>query len=439
MSPTAPVSAARYPARWRRTTALLLILAAGPLEAQLQLPTVPVPLPPGHVIDAATQALSGTSERLLDAITGARSAAARALIRKQRAYIEADPDGAPIVRAELLAFDPGAAALSNATAMGFEILRRETLAGLAGELVTLRAPPRMSTRVALAQLRRIDPAGDYDYNHIYLPSGAGDETAAPVAGAAAQAPPPTGPRLGMIDSGLDLTHPALAQSHARQSGCSGPDVPAAHGTAVASLMVGSDANFHGALPGAQLIAIDVYCTDVTGGSTDRVALAFASLVNAGVSVINVSLVGPRNATLARVVAAVQARGVLIVAAVGNDGPAAPPLYPAALPGVIAVTGVDARGRVLPEAGRGEHVMFAAPGAELRAADLKHGYATVRGTSYAAPIVAGLLAAALGPPPDASAQALRSLIAASRDLGARGRDPVYGYGLVGESLRSANSR
>src|SRR5712671_2555103 len=393
MSPTAPVSAARYPARWRRTTALLLILAAGPLEAQLQLPTVPVPLPPGHVIDAATQALSGTSERLLDSITGARSAAARALIRKQRAYIEADPDGAPIVRAELLAFDPGAAALSNATAMGFEILRR----------------------------------------------GAGDETAAPVAGAAAQAPPPTGPRLGMIDSGLDLTHPALAQSHARQSGCSGPDVPAAHGTAVASLMVGSDANFHGALPGAQLIAIDVYCTDVTGGSTDRVALAFASLVNAGVSVINVSLVGPRNATLARVVAAVQARGVLIVAAVGNDGPAAPPLYPAALPGVIAVTGVDARGRVLPEAGRGEHVMFAAPGAELRAADLKHGYATVRGTSYAAPIVAGLLAAALGPPPDASAQALRSLIAASRDLGARGRDPVYGYGLVGESLRSANSR
>src|SRR5712675_713946 len=177
MSPTAPVSAARYPARWRRTTALLLILAAGPLEAQLQLPTVPVPLPPGHVIDAATQALSGTSERLLDAITGARSAAARALIRKQRAYIEADPDGAPIVRAELLAFDPGAAALSNATAMGFEILRRETLAGLAGELVTLRAPPRMSTRVALAQLRRIDPAGDYDYNHIYLPSPAGDRPA----------------------------------------------------------------------------------------------------------------------------------------------------------------------------------------------------------------------------------------------------------------------
>jgi subtilisin family serine protease len=198
-------------------------------------------------------------------------------------------------------------------------------------------------------------------------------------------------------------------------------------------------NFRGALPGAHLIAVDVYCADVTGGSTDRVALAFAALTQAGAQVINVSLVGPRNTALARVVAAVQARGILVVAAVGNDGPAAPPLYPAALPGVIAVTGVDARDHVLPEAGRGSHVVFAAPGAELRAAGLQEGYATVRGTSYAAPIVAGLLAGLLGPEPDRATQALQALIATARDLGPPGRDAVYGYGLVGEAVRSASAK
>src|SRR5260221_345972 len=316
---------------------------------------------------------------------GARAAAARALIRHHRALIEADPDGAPIVRAELLAFGPEAAALGAATAAGFEIVRRQALAGLEGELLTLRGPAGLSTARSLARLRHIDPAGDYDYNHIYLPSAASEEAAPPAPGAAPpDATPPGAPSagagIGMIDSGVDPTHPALALSHVEQSGCDGHAVPAAHGTAVASLNAGSAAGFRGGLPGARLIAFDVYCGEVTGGSTDRVVLAFATLTRGGVAVINVSLVGPRNTALARVVAAVQARGVLVVAAVGNDGPAAPPLYPAALPGVIAVTAVDTRAHVLPEAGRGPHVVFAAPGAGLRAADLQHGYTTVRGTS-----------------------------------------------------------
>ncbi len=437
MSPAPPASPVSHRARLCRGAALVLTLCAGRLDAQIGLPPLPVPVPsPGQIIDRATHSIADTQDSIVDSIIGARAEAARALIRQHRALIESDPDGAPIVRAELLAYAPDAAALQGAMAAGFEIVQRETLGGLDGELITLRGPHGLSTRRALAKLRRIDPAGVYDYNHIYWPTG-NTVQAAPIAAAAAPPPSPSaGARIGMIDSGIDLTHPALAQSHAEQLGCDGHAVPAAHGTAVASLIAGSAANFRGALPGARLIAVDVYCADVTGGSTDRVALAFAVLTQAGVKVINVSLVGPRNTTLARVVAAVQARGVLVVAAVGNDGPAAPPLYPAALPGVIAVTGVDARDQVLPEAGRGSHVLFAAPGAELRAADLVHGYAIVRGTSYAAPIVAGLLAGLLGPEPDGGTQALQALIATARDLGPRGRDPVYGYGLVGEAVRSA---
>jgi len=437
MPHTPPASAATYLARLCRAGALILAFWAARVDAQIQLPSLPVPLPlPGQVIGTATQTVADTQDNLVRTMIGARAAAARALIRQHRALIEADPEGAPIVRAELLAYGPDAAVLRAATAAGFEVLRREALVELGGQLVTLRGPPGVSTRRALAQLRRIDPVGDYDYNHIYWPSSSAEETA-PIAPATAPLPSPSaGARIGMIDSGVDLTHPALAHSRVEQAGCEGRAVPAAHGTAVASLIAGSAVDFRGALPGARLLAVDVYCAEVTGGSMDRVAAAFATLTGAGVGVINVSLVGPRNTALARVVAAVQARGVLVVAAVGNDGPAAPPLYPAALPGVIAVTGVDARDRVLPEAGRGNHVVLAAPGADLRAADLKHGYATVRGSSYAAPIVAGLLAGLLGPEPDSGAHALQALTLTARDLGPRGRDAIYGFGVVGDAVRTA---
>jgi subtilisin family serine protease len=147
-------------------------------------------------------------------------------------------------------------------------------------------------------------------------------------------------------------------------------------------------------------------------------------------VINVSLVGPANAVLERVVARMVARGHLIVAAVGNDGPAAPPLYPAAYDGVIAVTGVDRRGRVLLEAGRGPFIDFAALGADLEAATLTSARAPVRGTSFAAPAVAATLALRTAKLDRAEAEAaVASLAAAAVDLGAKGRDPVYGYGWV----------
>jgi subtilisin family serine protease len=110
-------------------------------------------------------------------------------------------------------------------------------------------------------------------------------------------------------------------------------------------------------------------------------------------VINISLVGPSNLLVARAVQQVRARGVQIVAAVGNDGPAAPPQYPASYPGVLAVTGVDAKGRALLEAGKAAHLDFAAPGADMAAALPGQGYARVRGTSFAAPLATARLALA----------------------------------------------
>jgi subtilisin family serine protease len=149
--------------------------------------------------------------------------------------------------------------------------------------------------------------------------------------------------------------------------------------------------------------------------------------------------------LQQLVARVVAQGVLIVAAVGNDGPAAPALYPAAYPGVVGVTAVDRHRRVIFEAERGPQVMFAAPGADIPAATESNGFAAVRGTSFAAPLVAGLLAARLkaaagardpGPPSDTAAAARAAVAALARaavHLGSSGRNTVFGYGLVGAGL------
>ena len=96
----------------------------------------------------------------------------------------------------------------------------------------------------------------------------------------------------------------------------------------------------------------------------RSSAAFGWMARERVAVINVSLVGPRNKLMERVVKTLVSRGHLIVAAVGNDGPAAPPLYPASYDGVIGVTAVDEKHRVLIEACRGKQVDFAAQGADI---------------------------------------------------------------------------
>ena len=163
-----------------------------------------------------------------------------------------------------------------------------------------------------------------------------------------------------------------------QNGFAGRPQPTGHGTAVASLIVGNQGPFQGAARGASLFVADVYGGSRAAGSASSIVRALSWLASKRPQVINISLVGPQNRIVQRAVQALRARGIEIVAAVGNDGPAAPPQYPASYPGVIAVTGVDARGRALPEAGKASHLDFAAPGAEMAAALPGQGYAKVRG-------------------------------------------------------------
>lgn len=373
------------------------------------------------------------AQRLVDS----RKQAVDKLVQGHPALIDLDPAGAPMRRGELVLLDPSAALLDGALAAGFVSLRRTELPGLGIVALVLGIPAGLSNADALAALRRLDPAASIDFNHLYQASAVGG--ASPRDGAlAAQTPAASskdGGRVGLIDAGVDPAHPALKSLALHRWGCAQPH-PTEHGTAVASLLVGEAPGFVGAAAGFELFAADVYCDDPAGGSAEAVVRALDGMARERVPVINLSLVGPPNRLLERAVRAMVARGHLLVAAVGNDGPASPPLYPAAYDGVVAVTGVDRRRRVLPEACRGPHVQFAAPGSQMAAAALGGpGFETVRGTSFAAPLVAGLLARLLPrPDPRGARDAVAALAASARDLGEPGRDPVFGVGLVGESLR-----
>jgi hypothetical protein len=402
-------------------TAAVAALLATTAPAQIRLPSLPsLPLP------SVSQTLDQAEPRTLDTVSDLRHREIDKLIRDNRRVIEADPHGDPIVRSEILAVAMSNEAQAQARSRGFVIAREVASAGL----LVLKAPSNLTTGRALRELRESDPQGVYDYNHIYMSVGAstGDEAPArpvmppPVARAAT-----TPVRVGLLDTGVDATHPAFRDSTMHPWGCGANQVPGAHGTAVASLLV--------AHASADLYAADVYCGLPTGGAVDAIVAAFGWMTEQHVAVINVSLVGPKNALLERCVRSLIERGYLIVAAVGNDGPAAPPLYPAAYADVVGVTAVDSHRHALIEAERGPQVMFAAQGADLKAAGMDHVFLTVRGTSYAAPTVAALLAATLSEPDRQGAlTAIDGLAKQAVHLGSPGKDLTYGFGLVGAEFR-----
>jgi len=388
----------------------------------------------GGVTDALPERLPGPRDltQTLEAATGeARRLAAQRLIRQHPEAVEADDHGAPVVRGEVLALSPSPDALAAAQRAGFAVRGRISAPELGVDSVTLAAPAGVSVREAVRRLRALDPKGQYDFDHLYQPSGGTAER-----GAGLVAPGRAGIRVGLVDGSVAADHPALHGVRLTQRAFApGGAKVTAHATAVASLLAGSPGGVPRAASGAEVLVADVYGPGPAGGSAAAIAQGLAWLTQSRVGVVNISLVGPPNLLLGAAVRGLAARGVLLVAAVGNDGPAAPPLYPAAYPGVVAVTGVDARRRVLPEAGRGAYVAFAAPGAQMAAAAPGGGYSTVRGTSFAAPIVAAELAAELpSADPAAAATSLRRLAAQAQDLGAPGRDPVFGFGLVGFDRR-----
>jgi subtilisin family serine protease len=242
-------------------------------------------------------------------------------------------------------------------------------------------------------------------------------------------------RIGIIDTSIDRDHPAFRGRNV-DIGNFLPDGAARtinwHGTGVLAVLAGSpDSGTPGLIPDAHFFAADVYHADEGGhpmADTASLLRALEWMRDSNVNVINMSMSGPYDELLQKAVADMSARGVLFVAAAGNDGPNAPPSYPAAYEQVIAVTAVDKNLRSYIHASHGDYIDVAAPGVGIWTAipNLMEGYQS--GTSFAVPHVTAILAAAQGQVQDKSKEGfLRAL--AIRDLGPAGRDPIYGRGLV----------
>lgn len=303
-----------------------------------------------------------------------------------------DTNGARVLRRTILALAPTQLDLSIARQLHLDVVRSDNLTSLGFTVVELRTPGDVDLTTALSSLRSADPSGQFDYDHIYDPSGSELSRRSGDAGALHPSVAESDTRVGMIDGGVARRHPAFADAviSTKNVASEGDGPPTPHGTAIASLLVGHDGDFRGYMPGARLYAADVYGGQAGGGGVLEIARALDWLEQNNVPVVNVSLAGPADKLLERVVQQFRARGGVIVAAVGNGGTAAPLTYPAAYPGVVAVTSIDAQHHLQVDAGRG-HAMFAALGVEVRAASRDRGYSSFTGTSFAAPLVSARVA------------------------------------------------
>lgn len=332
-----------------------------------------------------------------------------------------DQRGFPVRRGEIVALDLSDGDIAAMQGQGFRLIATEDLSALGSRISRLAAPDHLDAAGALNAAQRIAPQGTFDYTHYYRMqfNPAGDT----LSGEAARLPQRSGAlTVGMIDTGV-IGHPSLrrAEIAIRDFGVPGSAVPTAHGTAVASILVSEGTR-------------SLYVANVFRGnngepftSADALARALEWLVAQRVPVVNMSLAGPRNVILDRLIVQSVQRGTLIVAAAGNGGPGAPPAYPAALSPVVAVTAVDQRDRVYRYANQGHYITVAARGVDEPAANTTGGISRFSGTSFATPHVTAWLARCLED--DQPVTCARTLRTTARDLGEPGRDPVYGHGLL----------
>jgi hypothetical protein len=242
-------------------------------------------------------------------------------------------------------------------------------------------------------------------------------------------------KIGVIDTDIDIKHPAFRQQNITQR----LFVPAGkqpadywHGTGVLAVLAGRpDSGTPGLLPEATFFAASIFYAGSDGDAvTDSVSIlrALDWMIASGTKLVNMSFSGPQDDLVQAKIESLSAKGLVFSAAAGNDGPTAEPAYPAAYPQVIAVTAVTKEFKNYPYANRGGHIDVAAPGVDIWTAwpDSREGYRS--GTSFASPFVTAVLAIL---PPDMLKSPKERLFEQLRtaDLGAPGRDPVYGRGLL----------
>ena len=245
----------------------------------------------------------------------------------------------------------------------------------------------------------------------------------------------SGVPVAVIDSMIDTSHPEFQDATIAlidaDGGADGDAHP--HGTSIAGV-IAAHGTLVGVAPGVRLIGIRAFLPDEAGGegahgTSWRILTALEEAARAGARVVNMSFAGPEDPLVGASVSGAIKRGMIAVAAAGNGGPDAKPLYPAAYPGVVAVTAIDKDDAIYARANRGAYVTFAAPGVDILVPAPNGTYQVSSGTSIAAAHISGLAALLLSRDQALAASRVAEILAASAvDLGDAGRDAVFGAGL-----------
>jgi subtilisin family serine protease len=258
-----------------------------------------------------------------------------------------------------------------------------------------------------------------------------------------------GVKIAILDTGIDPDHEDLDANYAGGKNfvdpTSDPIDDHGHGTHVAGIIAAEDneAGVVGVAPLASIYALKVLDAEGSGYFGDIIA-ALDWAVAEGMQVANLSLGSAKDPGTAveTAFANAEAAGLLIVAAAGNSGNAGgggnKVEYPARYASVIAVAATDASDLRASFSSTGETVELAAPGVGVNSTLPGGTYDTKSGTSMAAPHVAGTAALVIAVLPDGSDsngngrtndEVRQILTGTADDLGAVGRDPWYGWGLV----------
>lgn len=324
----------------------------------------------------------------------------------------------------------------KAAEWGYSLKHKEKLDGLDMFIMTFKCPPGIDPHEAVVELERLQANSTVSVNHKYSLQL---ETSKPVTSDKNYADtlirwPKTGCEarvpIGIIDGGVsaDLLQRYESQITYKSFIQGKPSQPALHhGSAIASILLNPNRLSEGEFYIASVVSEDENGEQYSGVYPMLKALNW--MVENEVKIVNVSLAGPKNKTLHKAIKRASDKGIIVVAAVGNNGRHATPQYPAAFEDVIAATAVNMDGEVYPNAVRGPHVDFAAPGVKIFIGEDGKGQ-YVSGTSIAAPFVTATIASHIQNGVEFSvADVTEYLSRTSQDLGADGIDPIYGHGLI----------
>jgi subtilisin family serine protease len=323
---------------------------------------------------------------------------------------------------------------------------RVPIALLAGAIVRLRLTGNRSLETLLEALST-DPdvqlaQPDYDYRvskGTTLP-----QTVPQYAGAtirleqAHRLARGNGVMIAVIDTAIEAAHPELIGTIAGtfDAVADGPSPAEPHGTEIAGILVAHSA-LKGVAPEAKVLSVRAF----RGGKTSPAQSTSLQLLKginwafaSGAKVMNMSFTGPMDPLLERIIKAAAAKGVIFIAAAGNNGPTGAPVYPAAYPEVIAVAATDEKDKRYSEANHGDYICIAAPGVDIIAPALRGSYELSSGTSMAAAHVSGVVALLLERDEKLSWSEVRAILSSS----ARKPDTSSGGKALGAGIVDAAS-